>query len=174
MRRFGLASVIKLVGPRCLKFSPPVITSKHHDGFSIWGSAVTDYDVMDASPFKRDILGELKAAADRQGIRLGLYHSIMDWHHPDAQSIKYPNYNSRDISNPEFPRYVENYLKPQVAEFVEKYDPAILWFDGEWVPEWTHEMGMDMYNFVRNLKPDIHSGQHVITASTRAARAWQA
>ena len=50
---------------------------------------------------------------------------------------------------------METYLKPQVRELVETYDPAVLWFDGEWIPEWTHEMGLDMYEFVRSLKPDI-------------------
>jgi len=132
-----------------------IITSKHHDGFCLWDSNVSDYDVMGASPFDRDILGELADAADRAGIRLGFYHSIMDWHHPDAQAPHYPTYNTGEKTNPNFPDYVETYLKPQVRELVENYDPAVLWFDGEWIPEWTHEMGLDMYTFVRSLKPDI-------------------
>jgi alpha-L-fucosidase len=79
----------------------------------------------------------------------------MDWHHPDAQAPHYPTYNTGEKSNPEFPRYVEDYLRPQVTELVTVYDPAVLWFDGEWVPEWTHEMGLEMYDYVRTLKPDI-------------------
>jgi alpha-L-fucosidase len=132
-----------------------IITSKHHDGFSLWDSDVSHYDIIDATPFGRDILRELADAAARQGIRLGFYHSIMDWHHPDAQGPHYPTYNTSEKSNPNFPRYVEEYLKPQVRELVTGYDPAVLWFDGEWVPEWTHEMGLDMYDFVRSLSPDI-------------------
>jgi len=132
-----------------------IITSKHHDGFGIWDSEVSDYDIMDASPFGRDILRELKDAADEAGIRLGFYHSIMDWHHPDAQGPHYPTYNTGEKSNPDFPRYVEEYLRPQVTELVREYDPAVLWFDGEWIPEWTHEMGLDMNNYVRSLKPEI-------------------
>lgn len=132
-----------------------IITSKHHDGFGIWDSQVSNYDIMDAAPFERDVLKELADAARKEGIRLGFYHSIMDWHHPDAQSIHFPKYNDREKSNPDFPRYVEEYLKPQIKELIENYDPAVLWFDGEWVPEWTHEMGLDMYTFVRSLKPDI-------------------
>jgi alpha-L-fucosidase len=50
---------------------------------------------------------------------------------------------------------VEGYLKPQVRELVESYDPDVLWFDGEWIPEWTHEMGLEMYQLVRSLKPEI-------------------
>jgi alpha-L-fucosidase len=132
-----------------------VITSKHHDGFCLWDSKVTDYDVMDFAPIKRDLLAELKTACDEQDMILGFYHSIMDWHHPDAQAPHYPNYNTRDKENPNFPQYYTDYLKPQVRELVKNYDPAILWFDGEWIPEYTHEQGLEMYNFVRSLKPDI-------------------
>jgi len=132
-----------------------VITSKHHDGFGLWDSEVSDYDVMDFAPIRRDLLAELKTACDEQGIALAFYHSIMDWHHPDAQAPHYPTYNTKEKMNPNFNQYYEEYLKPQVGELVEKYDPAILWFDGEWIPEYTHEQGMDMYNYVRNLKPDI-------------------
>ncbi|MDH5400005.1 MAG: alpha-L-fucosidase, partial [Cyclobacteriaceae bacterium] len=132
-----------------------VITSKHHDGFALWDSEVSEYDIMDFSPFKRDILGELKAACDEAGIKLCFYHSIMDWHHPDAQAPHYPDYNTKDKSNPNFENYRTNYLKPQVRELVEKYQPHVLWYDGEWMPEWTHEHGIDLYNWTRSFKPDI-------------------
>ncbi len=134
-----------------------VITSKHHDGFSLWDSEVTEYDVMDFSPIKRDLLGELKEACDKYGVKLCFYHSIMDWHHPQAQSIHYPDYNARaeDKTNPEFDEYVENYLKPQLTELVENYDPWVIWFDGEWISDWTHEHGVDMYRYLRELKPSL-------------------
>ncbi|MGD2095824.1 MAG: alpha-L-fucosidase, partial [Phycisphaerales bacterium] len=82
-----------------------VITSKHHDGFCLWDSKVTDYDIIDATPFNRDILGELSEACKKQDIKLCFYHSIMDWHHPDAQAPFYPNYNDGSKSNPNFSRY---------------------------------------------------------------------
>ncbi|NND31974.1 MAG: alpha-L-fucosidase [Saprospiraceae bacterium] len=132
-----------------------VITSKHHDGFCMWDSKVTDYDVMDFSPIKRDLLAELKSACDESGIKLGFYHSIMDWHHADAQAPHYPTYNTKEKANPNFTTYYRQYLKPQVEELVVKYDPAIFWFDGEWISEYTHEQGLEMYNFIRNLKPEI-------------------
>ena len=140
-----------------------IITSKHHDGFALWDSKTSDYDVMDAAPYQRDILRALADAAEAAGLRLGFYHSIMDWHHPDAQAPHYPTYNTREKSNPNFPRFVDEYLKPQVQELVEGYDPAVLWFDGEWIPEYTHAMGLDMYNFVRALKPDILINNRVDT-----------
>jgi len=133
-----------------------VITSKHHDGFCLWDSKVTDYDIIDASPFQRDILKELSKACKKQGIKLCFYHSIMDWHHPDAQAPFYPNYNDGNKSNPDFPQYVANYLKPQIKELINNYGPlGVLWFDGEWVKDWTEPMGQDMYNYIRELQPNI-------------------
>ncbi|MDX1636853.1 MAG: alpha-L-fucosidase [Balneolaceae bacterium] len=132
-----------------------IITSKHHDGFGLWDSEVSDYDAVDYAPIGRDLLGELKAAADKYGIKLGFYYSIMDWHHPNAQAPHYPDYNTDQKENPNFDQYVENYLKPQVRELVRKYDPAVLWFDGEWIPEWTHEHGVEMYTMLRQMDPDL-------------------
>jgi alpha-L-fucosidase len=133
-----------------------VITSKHHDGFCLWDSKVSDYDIHDATPFKRDILKELSDACRKRDIKLCFYHSIMDWHHPDAQAPHYPTYNTDQKKNPNFPRYIENYLKPQIKELITNYGPlGVLWFDGEWIPEWTEDDGRDMYRFVRGLQPDI-------------------
>jgi alpha-L-fucosidase len=133
-----------------------VITSKHHDGFCLWDSKVTDYDVMDATPFKRDILGELAAACKKQKIKLCFYHSIMDWHHPDAQAPFYPNYNDTSRSNPNFDRYVETYMKPQLAELLANYGPlGVLWFDGEWIKDWTEPQGKALYAWLREIQPDL-------------------
>jgi alpha-L-fucosidase len=133
-----------------------VITSKHHDGFCLWDSKVTNYDIMDATPFKRDILKELSAACKKQGVKLCFYHSIMDWHHPDAQAPFYPNYNDTSKSNPNFDRYVETYLNPQIAELLTNYGPiGVLWFDGEWIRDWTEPKGKDMYAYARRLQPKI-------------------
>jgi alpha-L-fucosidase len=137
-----------------------VITSKHHDGFCLWDTKYNDdWNIMDATPFKRDILKELSEACKKEGIKLGFYYSIMDWHHADAQSILEPDYNQgryNGKSNPNFERYLESYMKPQLKELLTQYeDIAILWFDGEWIPEYTSEMGKEVYNFLRNIKPDL-------------------
>jgi len=133
-----------------------VITSKHHDGFCLWDSQVTDWDIMDASPFKRDILAELATACKKHKVKLCFYHSIMDWHHPDAQGPFYPNYNDTKRSNPNFDRYVENYMKPQLVELLTNYgDLGVLWFDGEWIKDWTEPKGKELYSFLREIKPDL-------------------
>jgi len=132
-----------------------VLTSKHHDGFCLFDSKVSNYTITTASPFKRDIVKELAAAVNDQGLRMCFYHSIMDWHHPDAQSIAFPNYNGGK-SNSNFPRYVENYLKPQVKELMTNYGKiGIMWFDGEWIADWKPDMGRDLYAFCRSIQPDV-------------------
>lgn len=136
-----------------------VITSKHHEGFSLWDSKVTDYDIMDASPFKRDIIKELAEACKKADIKFCFYHSIVDWHHPQAQAPLFPNYNAgqkdQSISNPEFPKYYENYLKPQLKELLTKYgDIGVVWFDGDWIPDYTTEMGKELYQLIRDMQPN--------------------
>ncbi|MDO5968773.1 alpha-L-fucosidase [Flavivirga aquimarina] len=136
-----------------------VITSKHHDGFSLGDSKVSEYDMVDYTPYGKDILKQLSEACKKQGVKFGVYHSIMDWHHPQAQAINEPKYNvwrkDSTKANPKFPIYYEEYLKPQLKELITNYDPEILWFDGEWIPAFTHEQGQALYQYVRSLKPDI-------------------
>jgi len=152
--QFNAGEWVRLAKETGMKYI--VITSKHHDGFCLWDSKVSEYDIMDRSPFKRDVLKELSAACRKEGIKLCFYHSIMDWHHPDAQGSNYPDYNYGKGPNPNFSRYVEYYLKPQLKELVKGYGPlGVLWFDGEWINEWTEEQGKDLYNYVRSLQPDI-------------------
>jgi alpha-L-fucosidase len=128
-----------------------IITSKHHDGFCIWDSEFTDYDIM-SSPFKRDILRELSDECKRQGILFGTYHSIADWHHPHY-TTRYGG-DPRPVEDSDMKIYVE-YLKNQVKELIEKYDIDVAWFDGEWEDAWTHEYGMELYKYIRGLKNDI-------------------
>jgi len=129
-----------------------VITSKHHDGFALWDSKVSDWDIM-ATPFQRDILKELSAACAAEGIRFCFYHSIMDWHHPDWGTRR--AWNDRATGTPDMDRYV-SYMKAQLKELLTGYGTlGILWFDGEWESPWTHERGLDLYNYVRGFQPSI-------------------
>jgi alpha-L-fucosidase len=128
-----------------------VITSKHHDGFCLWPSKLTEYDV-ESTPFKRDILGELTAACRKQGVKMCFYHSIMDWGHPNYPPRKWEKDRPQD--QVDMVKYTA-YMKGQLKELIENYDPAVMWFDGEWEAAWTHEMGKDLYQYVRALKPDI-------------------
>jgi alpha-L-fucosidase len=133
-----------------------IITSKHHDGFAIFDSKVSDYDIVDATPYHREAIKALASAARRAGLKFGVYYSIMDWHHPDAQAPAYPDYNSRTAKNPNFSRYVETYMKPQLRELVTQYPEIdVLWFDGEWISDWSDEQGKSLYAWLRGMKPSL-------------------
>ncbi len=131
-----------------------VITSKHHDGFGLFDSKKTDFDVM-STPFKRDILKELAAACKKFGMKLCFYHSIMDWNHPDY----FPRRPWEEKTRPALGRDFENYvlyMKAQLKELLTNYgDIGVLWFDGEWEATWTEERGRDLYQYVRALQPRI-------------------
>ena len=130
------------------------ITSKHHDGFCLWDSKQTDFDIM-STPFKRDILKELAAAVRKiGGIKLCFYHSIMDWHHPDYNERREWE-KDRPTAGTDRKTYI-TYMKNQLKELVTGYgDIGVIWFDGEWENFWKHEDGKDLYNYVRSLKPGI-------------------
>lgn len=130
-----------------------VITSKHHDGFCLFDSQYTDWDVM-STPFKRDILKELSDACKASGVRFSTYHSIMDWHHPDYLPRRPWEVATRPAEGANFDRFVE-YLRNQVTEILTKYDPGVMWFDGEWESTWTHEYGGPLYELCRKVKPDV-------------------
>jgi len=108
-----------------------VFTTKHHDGFSKWDSKLTDWDVMDAAPFKRDIVGELAKACKEAGIELGFYYSIADWYHPEYDAT-YSNRKGFHFNpNPEadITKYMD-FMYGQIKELCENYQPKLFWFDG--------------------------------------------
>ncbi|MFO7618037.1 MAG: alpha-L-fucosidase [Bacteroidales bacterium] len=127
-----------------------VITTKHHDGFSIWPSKHTDYDIAN-SPFRRDALKEMQLACEKHGILFGTYHSILDWKHPHY-TTRYRD--PRPLEGSDMSIYKE-FLFSQVKELVEEYQTNILWFDGQWEASWTHNDGMELYKFIRDLRDDI-------------------
>jgi alpha-L-fucosidase len=119
-----------------------VITSKHHDGFAMFDSKLTTWDIIDSTPFGRDILKELAEACKAEGVRLCFYHSILDWSHPDN-------------TGPNFDRY-EEFMKGQLRELLTSYgDIGVLWFDGEWVDTWTDPRGHALEAYIRSLQPKI-------------------
>ncbi|MFO1528561.1 MAG: alpha-L-fucosidase [Kiritimatiellia bacterium] len=101
------------------------ITSKHHDGFALWDSAVSDFD-LGATPCKRDLLGELAAACRKHGIKLGFYYSHwQDWEAPGgARPFWKPQPDDKA-----FEAYWKGKSLAQVAELIDRYDPDLFWFD---------------------------------------------
>lgn len=130
-----------------------VITSKHHDGFSIYRSKVSDYD-MEMTPYSGDPLKDLAEATRRRGLRLGFYHSIMDWHHPDYRPLRSWEHPKTYDQGGDLPRYLE-FMKAQLRELLTGYgDVATIWFDGEGEHK-PEEIGADgIYDFIRGLQPN--------------------
>jgi alpha-L-fucosidase len=124
-----------------------VQTAKHHEGYAMWPTKVNTWNLRDHSSFdkSRDILAEMKAAADRQGIRYGLYYSIWDWHNPNFTG--------------NFAQYKKD-MYVQLKELVTSYHPAILWFDGEWTTTnptnpWSARDGEDLQAYLHGLDPNL-------------------
>jgi alpha-L-fucosidase len=133
-----------------------VVTTKHHDGFSMWHSDYSEYDIAN-TPFKRDYLKELSDACQRKNITFGTYYSTLDWFHPDYQPYGHGGPGTvfpTDKETPNFNRYLI-YVKNQVRELIEKYNTKIIQFDGDWDKTWTHETGSDMYLYIRKIKDEI-------------------
>ena len=129
-----------------------VITSKHHDGFAIFDSAYTDYDIMKAK-YGKDILGPLAASMKKAGIPLGFYYSIMDWHHPDYLPRRDWE-KDRTTKGADFGRYMD-FATNQIKELVTKYDPAVMWFDGEWEHSNEEQRAFAIGKMLLEMKPAL-------------------
>lgn len=131
-----------------------VITSKHHDGFCLFDTDATQWDVVDATPYGKDLLTPLSQACRDAGLRFCVYYSIMDWHHPaQIRRLEKPH-TPTDIREGEKRAYID-YMKQQLAELLDSCDPDVLWFDGEWPAWWTEPDGQEIYDFLLERKPAI-------------------
>jgi len=130
------ASLAKRAGAKYI-----VITSKHHEGFCLFDSKLTDYDVMD-TPHGRDLLKPLADACRQEGLQICWYHSILDWHHHEAQGQDFTSYRK--------------FMRGQLRELLSNYGRiGVLWFDGEWIPQWTEEYGRNLEAFLREIQPGL-------------------
>lgn len=150
--KFNAAEWVKIAKDAGMKYI--VITSKHHDGFCLFDSAATDYDMVDATPYGKDLLQQLADECKKQGVVFCVYYSIMDWHHPTQSPANENSYNPTKMA-PEKKREYVDYMKAQLKELVTKYGVAVLWFDGEWTDWWTEAEAREIYSYLRELKPDI-------------------
>ncbi|MCD6232732.1 alpha-L-fucosidase [Candidatus Aerophobetes bacterium] len=125
-----------------------VITAKHHDGFCMFNTKLTDYNIVKATPFKRDPLKELAQACKEEDIKLGFYYSqTLDWHHPDGMGNDW-DYNPNEKN---FSKYLEEYVKPQLQELLTNYGPvAVLWFD---IGTPTPEQARSLREWVHKFQP---------------------
>jgi len=112
------------------------ITSKHHDGFCLWPSKYTDRNSAKMGP-QKDILGPYFEAARKQGLKVGLYYSLMEWNNPLLAKDSL-NYGEKDRANVKYAglkkvdNYIQDFMKPQIKELIDLYHPDFFFFDGEW------------------------------------------
>jgi len=133
-----------------------VITSKHHDGFAMFKSQASPYNIVDATPFKRDVLKELADACAKRGMRLGFYYSqSQDWHEPGGAGNTWdfgPDLGPDQKELKPYDRYLRSKAEPQVRELLTGYGPvALIWFDTPRMM--TPERGQRFANLVRTLQP---------------------
>jgi alpha-L-fucosidase len=173
---FNAATIVGLAKGAGMKYL--VITAKHHEGFAMWDSRVasfTDttgsklYTLPEYTPYKVDVLGALKAECDRQGLRFGLYYSILDWSH-SSQTIRHTDTTfSTMASTTARTNYITD-MKAQLRELLTRYDPALLWFDGDWCANhtaptladwWVKTDGQSLYDFLIGIKPTLVVNERV-------------
>lgn len=136
--RFDARKWVRIAKSAGMKYL--VFTTKHHDGFCMFDSKMTDYKITN-SPFKRDIVAEIAKACHEEGMKLGFYYSPPDWHHPDYMTENHA-------------RYLE-YMRAQLRELMTNYGKVdILWFDGlsGTAKTWDAE---SLFKMIRELQPGI-------------------
>ena len=141
-----------------------VLTAKHHDGFCLWDSKFTDYKVTN-TPFRRDVVREFVEAFRAEGLRVGIYYSLLDWHHPDFTIDNcHPRWDEKTVDEMNVGRNwtkYQQYMKDQIRELLSEYgEISIAWFDysypkgkyGKGRKEWDSK---GIVNLARGLQPGI-------------------
>ena len=139
-------------------------TTRHHDGFSLYDTAFSDYDIIDATPFKRDVVAELAQACREEGIALHFYYSLIDWTREDYPVGRTGLTTGRKGDAQDYEAY-RKFMKDQLTELLTKYgDIGAIWFDGVWdhdsdpAPfDWKLP---DIYSHIHELKPDCLIGNN--------------
>ena len=143
-----------------------VVTSKHHEGFAIYHSKVDKFNVVDATPFKQDIIGELAEACYKYGIKFGLYYSqALDWAHPhgggygavgknlDGRTSWTNDWDYPDNEKKDYTICFEEKIKPQLKEILTNYgELAVLWCDTPF--DISREQSTEIYNMIKQYQPN--------------------
>jgi len=141
-------SLAKAAGVRYI-----TITSKHHDGFAMFDSEVSDWDIVDRTPYGRDVLAMLAEECHRQGIKLFFYHSQLDWRHPDYYPRGRTGQRSGRPDEGDWYRYLD-YMDAQLRELLTNYgDIGGIWFDGQWDKYDADWRLGQTYSLIHELQP---------------------
>jgi alpha-L-fucosidase len=131
-----------------------VITSKHHDGFTLFPSKASKWNVVDATPYGKDLIGPLADAARAEGLKFGLYYSqAQDWYNPGGAKAGMKEGQGWDPAHKgSFDKYLETVAAPQVREILTRYKPAVLWWD---TPTWMTPERAEPLEALLALRPGI-------------------
>ncbi len=139
------------------------ITSKHHDGFAMFHSKISDYNIVDRTPYGKDVLKMLKDECDKQGIKLFFYYSQLDWHNPDYYPRGSTGHYTGRPDHGDWNKYLD-YMNAQLSELLTNYGTiGGIWFDGMWdKPNADWQLGKT-YALIHKLQPGalIGSNHHM-------------
>ncbi len=136
------------------------ITSKHHDGFAMWGTKQSKWNIVDATPYKKDALKMLADECKKQGIKLFFYHSHLDWHHPDYYPRGRTGQSSGRPESGDFNRYLD-YMDGQLRELLTDYgEIGGIWFDGWWDRPDADWRLNKTYSLIHSLQPSTLIGNN--------------
>src|SRR3984893_11552404 len=129
------------------------ITSKHHDGFGMWGSKQSDWNIVDRTPYHKDVLKMLADECHRQGIKLFFYHSQLDWHNPNYFPLGHTGHSAGRPEGGDFNRYLQ-FMDAELTELLTNYgDVAGIWFDGMWDKPDADWQLQRTYGLIHKLQP---------------------
>lgn len=137
-------------------------TARHHDGFSMWRSKQSDYNIVDATPFKRDVIKELVKACRKEGLKVMFYYSLLDWKRADYLPAGKTGRGviGRDSTKADWDKYIE-FMKSQLTELLTNYGRIDgIWFDGHWDKpdaDWRYE---EIYGLIHQLQPQCLVGNN--------------
>jgi len=136
------------------------ITTKHHDGFCVFNSDLTNYDIVDSTPYGKDIIKELAEECHKQGIKLFFYYSQLDWHHNDYYPRGRTGKHTGRPEEGDWNNYID-YMNGQLEELLTNYgDVAGIWFDGYWDKKDANWRLKETYSLIHELQPDALIGSN--------------
>jgi alpha-L-fucosidase len=148
---FDAAEWVRMVKAAGMKYI--TITSKHHDGFAMFDSKVSDWDIVDRTPYKKDVLKQLADECHKQGIKLFFYHSQLDWHHPDYYPRGRTGNDAARPASGTWNRYLD-YMDAQLSELLTNYgEIGGIWFDGWWDRPDADWRLSKTYSLIHKLQP---------------------
>lgn len=172
---FNADEIVELAENAGMKYI--VITTKHHDGFCMFDTQTTDYDIVDFTPYGKDVVGQLADACHRHGMKLGFYYSLPDWHYPNSIPHLKPDsttkcwehvnqvYSPLETITPE----LEEYIVKQISELLTNYgEVTTLWFDMGLV---TPEQSRRFREVVKSIQPQCLINGRIMHKSRRSVPA---